>query len=198
MTSEEKNSSSICTFWKWFFGGKNGRPGICKLLDWWVLLDSFVGIFCYEIVEKPLSVVAGTVLFPLSSIFIGISLSWSGAAQAIIDSDEIRLMGKYHKKGYAEYPYSFQIAVLIIFFTLALWGVASLEFFDKETPISFSFGRYLIHVVLYGLLSMSLRTCWRMISFSHELLLAKERVIYLKKVGTRHKRPFRGHIRRSS
>lgn len=187
MTRERKDGSSISTFWEWFFWGRNGKPGIGKLLDGWIILDILVGAFCYAYVDKPLSCVAGSVLLPLSGIFIGISLAWNGAAQAIIDSDEIRLMGEFHERGYAEYPYTFQNAVLIIFITLAFWGVASLELFEQSFLVSFPFGHYLIHVVLYGLASMCLRICWRTISFSHELLLAKGQVIRMKKNSSKGK-----------
>lgn len=174
-------NSEILTFWRWFFRDENGRKaGFKKLATRWIFLDLFVGVLLAFGVEKSIEVVAGAVLFPLAGIFIGISLTWSGAAQALLDSDELREMGSYHSGGYAEYPYSFQSAVLVTFITMSAWGLACVGLLEKEVLLKAKYFYLSLSTLLYGMISASLRICWGIIGFSHELLLAKEQIIRIK------------------
>lgn len=183
MEKDQNKEIIIKTFWEWFFGNreKTLKPGVYKLFSYWIILDIFIGILFTIIVDRSLNAVSESVLFPLASLFIGISLTWGGSAQAILDSDEIRLLGDHHQRGYAEYPYSFQSAVLVIFITLILWGIASIGIFEKNCIINIKYLQYIIKFILYSFISFSLRICWQMVSFSHELLLAKEKIIRINK-----------------
>lgn len=170
----EKNHR-IKPFWGWFFKGSNAasKPGYWRLFCKWSIMDFVIAFLLNNIIHKPFSEIANNVLFPLSGVFIGISGAWVAAAHSMLDSDEIRHLGEFHKGGYVEYPYAMQIAVLILLTTLVLWGLAGIGVIDL---ISIPWFYSLFGVFLYALVSCSIRTCWRIIYYSHNLLIAKYEV----------------------
>lgn len=170
----EKNHR-LTSFWEWFFKGSNtaSKPGYRRLFCKWSIMDIAIAFLLNYVIYKPFSEMANNVLFPLSGVFIGVSASWVGGAHSVLDSDEIRHLGEFHKGGYAEYPYMMQIAVLTLLTTLVLWGVAGIGLIDLINIPSL---HLLFGVSLYASVSCSVRTCWKIINYSHNLLIAKYKV----------------------
>ncbi len=180
--STEEQPYDFPRFWKWFLFGlgarEKSRPGYRRLLSWFIVLDVMLGIGAMFLTDKSFEQLATSVLVPLAGVFVGVSLTWGGAAQSTMDSNELRMMGLARSDGeYADYPYAFQSAVLVIFTSLVLWGGAGMGLWDKIVKLAAGpWLRIVIGAILVGFISMSIRLCWQMILFSHELLLAKNEV----------------------
>lgn len=168
-------------FWKWFFQGLNGKPGLLRLFDRWLVLHVGVGFGLAWLVEVPLHEAARTLILPLAGIFIGLSFAWAGNAQALLQTKKIEAIAGYHPDGIRHYVYTFQLAILILLVTLIAWGLAGLEVVSSESlrrKFSLSYhtrhaASYLVEAFLYFLSSLTLRECWHVVLGSQSLILLR-------------------------
>lgn len=121
-------------YWHWFFKGSGGKPGYRRLIDKWIFIHIPIGLVMSFLVPVCLEQAANAVLLPLAGIFIGLSFAWAGNAQALMQSDEIRLLSDHHEGGFVDYVYVYQTAILAILVTLVFWGLAGLQIFDARWP----------------------------------------------------------------
>lgn len=180
---EKQTDDRFVTYWIWVFRGAGDLgPGYRRVVeDRWLFFDLFLATILTFCLDKPFSSVAGAVIVPLCGVFIGISLAWVGSSYSTLDSDELRLMGSFHEGGYREYPFILQTAVLIFLTAIVLWGVVGTGILDplfreRNTPWYWGMG-----VCLFGSVSLCVRTCWKMVLFSHYLLISKERIMRMKR-----------------
>lgn len=171
-----KRSDGMISFWEWFFKGSNAnsKPGYRRLISKWLILDLVIAVSFLLIINKSLSSIANKVFFPLLAVFVGISATWCSLARATIDTDEIRDLGEFHAGGYREYPYAMQVAVLTLLTTLVLWGLAATGIIDL---IVISEIYLVVSILLYALVSCSIRMCWQMIMYAQNLLIIKNEII---------------------
>ncbi len=161
-------------YWKWFFIGLNGKAGITKFLDRWLLLHIIVAVGLTLWISIPLHEAARTLMLPLAGIFIGLSFAWAGNAQALLQSDEIENLAQYHKDGIENYIYTFQTAILAILLSLVGWGLAGLKAF--HIPCCLSPIELYIEGVLYFISSIAFRECWQVILGSQLLILSRHKI----------------------
>ncbi len=160
-------------YWTWLFKGLNGRPGIFKFIDVWLLLHLAVATGLTYWISIPLAEVARTMMLPLAGIFIGLSFAWAGNAQALLQSDEIEKLFEQHKDGIENYIYTFQTAILTILISLVGWGLAGLKAFDAT---SLSCIVFYVEWVLYLISSIAFRECWHVILGSQLLILNRHKI----------------------
>lgn len=164
------------TFWRWFFRGSGGRPGLFRFLDLWLVAHGAIGAALAWAVAAPLETAANAVLLPLAGIFVGLSFAWGGNAQALLQTAEIESVSEHHPGGFEEYVYTFQAAILCILAALTLWGIAGLGVFDHFGPTQLSPRRYgAVEVLLYAIASLAMRECWHVVLGAHALLLMRRK-----------------------
>lgn len=164
-------------FWRWFLRGSGGKSGIRRLLDRWVVLHFGVGLALAIAVPVDLSMAANAVLLPLVGILIGLAFAWAGNAQALMQSTEIDELAEYHRGGFVDYVYTYQLAILVILTTIVLWGLAGLDMYDKRWPTPSCTTYYFsVKVILYAMSSLTLRECWHVVLGAQFMLLAQRRI----------------------
>jgi len=164
--------TNLFKYWKWL-----RKSGYKRLFNRWLFFHFLAGFIIAIIVQSKCEDAANTVLLPLAGIFIGLSFAWSGNAQALLQSKEIRKMAKKRKGGYKEYVYTFQTAILVIMVTIIGWGIAGLSVFDDVYPTTES--RYLyffVKWVLFTLTSLTVRECWHVVLGTQWLILAQSEI----------------------
>lgn len=160
-------------FWRWFFRGLKTRSGIEKLLfNWWLFFHVFAGVGLALWIKTPPHEAAQAILLPLAGVLIGLTFSWSGNAQALIQKSEIGKLAEHHLDGLEVYVYTFQSAVLVILVTLVAWGLAGLEVFSSRY-LEIRCALFFIEACLYFLASLTLRECWSVVLLSQALILAR-------------------------
>jgi hypothetical protein len=174
-------NSSELSYWTWFFKGiDNDRPGVLKLFnscDIWTYTHIFVGITVALLSDATLTVAGRTALLPLAGVFIGLTFAWSGNAQALLQTEEILMLSKESRGGIIKYVYTFQTAILTILVTLSLWGLASLEVYDKYIFYEKGLSLYLVvESFLYALSSLTFRECWDVVLSSQKLLISRVKI----------------------
>jgi len=160
-------------YWTWLFKGLNGKPGIAKFLNVWLLLHIAVATALAIWISIPLAEVARTMMLPLAGIFIGLSFAWAGNAQALLQTDEIEKLAEQHEDGIENYIYTFQTAILAILLSLVGWGLAGLKAFDAN---SLSIIAPFVEWILYLISSIALRECWHVILGSQLLILNRSEI----------------------
>ncbi len=160
-------------YWTWLFKGLNGRPGIFKFWDKWLLLHAAIATVLTLWISMPLAEVAHTMMLPLAGIFIGLSFAWAGNAQALLQSDEIEKMVERHEDGIENYIYTFQTAILTVLLSLLGWGLAGLKAFDG---VGLSCITSFIEWILYLISSLAFRECWHVILGSQILILNRHNI----------------------
>lgn len=164
------------SFWKWFIRGSGMKPGWKKCIDIWLLFHLFVGIVLAFAVPVSLSEAANTVLLPLVGILIGLTFSWAGNAQALLESDEIIKLSSFHEGGFADYVYNFQLAILIILSTTTLWGLAGLGIFQNFKCSNTFYINWLIKLFYFTITSMTIRECWHVVLGAQWMILFKKEI----------------------
>ena len=162
-------------FWRWLLRGLNSTPGYKRLITGWLLVHILIGVGTAIVVPVKVCEASRAILLPLTGMFIGLSFSWIGNAQALLQQDEIERIAEHHPDGIDTYVYTFQLAVLVILTTLVFWGLAGLSVFDSRAED----GTYLYFGVesgLYCLVSITLRECWHVVMGSQELLRMRRTV----------------------
>lgn len=160
-------------YWTWLFRGLNGKPGIFKFWNRWLLLHMTIATALALWISIPLAEVARTMMLPLAGIFIGLSFAWAGNAQALLQSDEIEKMAKQHEDGIENYIYTFQTAILTILISLIGWGLAGLKAFDANF---LSCTVPAVEWCLYLISSIAFRECWHVILGSQLLILNRHEI----------------------
>ena len=189
----DERSLTVINFWVWFCQGSGtGDPGYKRIINGWGCLHLFIGAILAYVVPKTLDVAAATVLLPLAGVFVGLSFAWAGNAQALLQTDEISLISKSAPGGLRDYVFSYQLAILALLITLAIWGIAGLGLFEKYALLRHHPDLYRICALcLYAVSSFSLRECWHVVMFAQAMLLARADV---REAQEKEKQP--GHIRR--
>lgn len=167
----------MTSYWRWFFRGSGGRPGIYRYWDKWLVFHVAVGVLLAWISPVPLEEAAKGLLLPVAGVFIGLSFAWGGNAQALLESAEIQEMVDEHPGGFEEYVYTFQSAVLFLLLTLVLWAFAGLGIFDRAWPKQENIYAYLgLGTLLYMLASLSVRECWHVVLGAQWFLVARYKI----------------------
>ena len=165
------------SFWHWFFKGSGGKAGYRRLLDRWSLFHLGVGLLLAWLVQMELTAAADTVLLPLAAILVGLCFAWAGNAQALLQTEDLQKMSKFHPGGFPEYVYTYQSAILAILVTLAAWSLAGFSVFDKAWPTANSKCSYfLVKTVLFAFSSLTLRECWHVVLGAQWMLLTKYQI----------------------
>ena len=165
------------SFWRWLASGAGDRPGWQNLVDGWLVFHLGGGFLLSSIVPMPLHDAAGAVLLPLAGILIGMTFAWAVNAQTLLQTPEIERLSTHHPGGFEDYVYAFQLSILILFATLALWGLAGMGVF--EAPCLWNCPTYSITVartLLFAAASMALRECWHVVVGAHEMLIHRKRI----------------------
>lgn len=169
-------------FWQWLILGNGDKPGYRRVINRWLCLHISVGAVLACLVPEDLQSTANTVLLPLVGILIGLCFAWAGNAQALLQAEEIVELTKYHKGGFAEYVFTYQLAILAILITLVAWALAGFGIFDKTWPTSNQVGLYcFIKFALFTLSSITLRECWHVVLGAQWMLLAQHTIKHAKK-----------------
>lgn len=161
-------------FWDWMRYGSGGKPGYKTILDRWIFIHLIIGVILGFAVPKSLTDAAVTILVPLAGVFVGMAFAWAGNAQALLQTDEIKVLAKNHAGGLRQYVFTYQLAVLVLLLTLSFWGLAGLGIFEKIFLSNHHPDAYrIVSVFLYGLSSYSLRECWHVVAGAQLLLLSR-------------------------
>jgi len=159
-------------YWEWF-----SRKGFRQIINRWFVLHLLIGTFVSLGISLSLEECAHTVLFPLASIFIGLSFAWAGSAQTLMQSNEIEQMISYHENGFEPYVYSVQTSILIVMITLIMWGLVGL---GLPHNIQLWFGNTYIYwigkIFLFMLSSLTIQECWSIVSMNQSLLIARKKI----------------------
>ena len=179
----------MMNFWKWFFQGDTApnskyfeqsatkRPGILAYRDWWLVFHMSVGIILMFIVPVRINEAAKSILLPLAGIFIGLTFAWGGNAVSLMQSEEIDMLANYRSWGLKEYVFKFQSAILVLLITMIAWGLAGLNVFEPlrgKLPLDFAYNA--IEVLLYFMISLSLRDCWHVVMGAQSMILLRSAV----------------------
>lgn len=168
------------TFWAWFFKGAETKPGYQRLLDRWLIFHFFIGLLLAFLYQGKLLEAASTVMIPLSGVLVGLTFAWSGNALALLQSEEIHAMSERREGGFVEYVYTYQMAILIILFTLVVWGLAGLGGFRIGSFLGF-YEKFALKSILFSLVSLSIRECWHVVLGAQMMLLAQKHIKDAKK-----------------
>lgn len=167
-------NSPLPTFWKWFYQGAGGRPGFRRLINGWLLFHVGIAVVLTELISAPVAVVAEKTLLPVMAIFVGLTFSWAGNAHALLQSDEIIDLAKNRKGGIAEYVFTFQLSILVLLVAIGLWVLPSLQLpYVLESVGGRREAELLGEIILYAVLSISLRTSWQAVLGANMLLLVR-------------------------
>jgi hypothetical protein len=161
-------------YWRWLVRGCGGAPGYASFLDWWLAVHVLVGVGLSKAVGAvTYADIAKNALLPAVSLFVGISFAWTGAAQAVLQTREIHVVGDHHKGGYPHLVYTFQTAILVILCAVVGWGVAAAGAVDSFGPTAKSVSGAL----LFMLMSLAIRECWSVVKAANGLLLIRKRIV---------------------
>lgn len=175
------NQSINLSYWRWLFRGSNGKAGIHRLVDRWLLFHLTAGIGLGLLVPLTLRECSNAVLLPLAGIIIGLTFAWAGNAQALLQTSEIEDLGEQHKGGFEEYVFVYQMAIMLIFMTLIVWSLAGLNVFDGAWPkVRSSVAYFGIKSACFAISSIALRECWHVVLGAQWMLLIKREIKRLK------------------
>ncbi len=103
-----------------------------------------------------------------------------------MQSDEINVIADYNLGGMQVYAFRFQAAILFLIITMVCWGLAGLNVFEPlREKHSLKFIYAIIKIILYFLISLSLRDCWHVVMGAQSMILLRRSV---KKVLDRQKK----------
>lgn len=180
-------------FWTWFFKGDTvedyhadpskgpcpkGTAGIRAYFDRWLIFHIAVGFLLMFFVPMRINEAARSILLPLAGIFIGLTFAWGGNAVTLMQSEEINILADYKPGGLREYVFKFQAAILVLLFTMVVWGLAGLDIFESlycNSQLNIIYKS--IEVILYSFVSLSLRDCWHVVMGAQAMVLYKRSII---------------------
>lgn len=170
------NNGYSLNFWRWFFHGSGSLPGYKRVFNSWLIQHLCIGSVCVIFISTSLESAARAILFPLTGVLISVCASWAGPTQTVLTSEEMIPVFELHEGGACEYFNILQAAILIMFATISIWGLAGIGVFESlnTKPLgSKKILYYIISIFLYGIISLSLKTCWEVILYAHNILYMK-------------------------
>lgn len=148
-------------YWHWLLKGHHHHtPGIRRFYNRWLIVHVVIGFFLALIINVPIYQAAHTIVMPLAILFMGFLFVWF-ALQNLLQTEKMVELLKTHPQSYEKYVYVYQTAILIFLVCLAAWGLADLKVFDDI--FGRSFFAFLVKVILFSLLSLTLRECWHLV-----------------------------------
>ena len=177
-------------FWTWLFRGDGDTAGIWSFVNRWLTIQILAGLLLAALVPLSLSDAADQVFLPLVGILVGLSFAWGGSANVLLQSEEVLMLSEQVEGGLQRYVFLFQLAILSLFVTLSLWGLAALELFDGIWPTPQRKASYFCaKALIYTASVITLRECWHVIMGVQALLLAKIKIqARMRKNETRNSR----------
>ena len=166
-------SEKLLTFWMWFLRGSGSKPGYRRVINSWLIFHFIIGLIVNFVILLNVSDVAKSALLPMLAVFIGLTFSWAGNAHSLLQSSEIIEKANENPGGIYEYVYTFQLCILIMLITIALWTSAMLEPKALINDNYLNEFNFFATVFLYAFASLSLRTCWHAVVGTNMLLLWK-------------------------
>jgi hypothetical protein len=174
MSESAKMSDPIVSFWTWFFSGTGGKPGFQRVFNKWIFIHLSIGILLSKIITS-IGSTSKDALIPMISVFIGLTFSWAGNVNSLLQSEKIIEMSKNKNGGIYEYVYTFQLCIFIMITAIGAWTAAAMQlpypklmnFIDYDTFDLMS------KIFLLSALSLTLRTCWQTIVGANFLLLSQ-------------------------
>ena len=98
----------------------------------------------------------------------------------MLQTPEIEELSDYFDGGMDSLAFSYQLAVLVLFVVLVLWGLASVGVFDETWPVGGTLWGdrfyFAVSIVLYGSWSMAIRSCWHVVGNAQRLLVSRHRM----------------------
>jgi len=165
------------SFWRWLIKGSGGKPGYRRLVNSWLFAHFILGVSLAYLVRVDLATAANTVLLPLAAVLVGLSFAWAGSAQALLQASEVQEMTTFHKGGFTDYVFTYQVAIFAILVTLVSWALAGFQIFDKLWPTESRNSCYFaVKVLLFTLSSLTLRECWHVVLGAQWMLLIQHEV----------------------
>jgi hypothetical protein len=185
---------TVPTFWSWFFSGTGDKAGWRRIINAWVFLHLCIGLLLAAVVPVSAKEASGIVLIPLASVFVGLTFAWVANVQAALMTSELGDLSEHRAGGYAEYVFPYQLGVLTVLVCLATWGLAgvgvlehilgscanSIGELDRTLILSGGGNRLRdcwsslgSDVILFTLISLAFRECWRLIGGTMLLLVAR-------------------------
>ncbi|WP_222926945.1 hypothetical protein [Sphingomonas gilva] len=139
-------------------------------MNWYLLIHVTVGVITATFIRSDPFDFAAKALFPAASILIGVSLAWSTRAATILQTGDLRAALFNDDRPPEDYVYAFQLSILVIIIMLAYVSVMAgggveITVLGRDTDNRIS------GVILYTLLSLSLRECWGVVNFTNMLSL---------------------------
>lgn len=166
------DKTKMVKYWDWFF-----HKGYKRFYDKWLFFHFSISLLLTIIVPLSLFDASKGLLLPTIGILTGLSFAWSGNALVLLSTQEIQDLTEYHDGGIVEYAYVLLTSILSLIITLVFWGLAGLNIFDTVYPKSNNILPYqIVKVIMYLILSISIRECWQVVMGTQMLLLAKVEV----------------------
>lgn len=166
------NDTPIPTFWQWFFRGVAKKPGYRRVANAWGLFHLGLGGVLAFVVDVDFQDLAKSTLLPLMAILVGLTFSWAGNVNSIMQTEEVQIFLR-EKGGPLEYVYTFQLCILINIAVICAWCVPLLDLpyllpRDTRAPVE-----GVMAAVLFAAVSLAIRTGWHAVVGSNMLLLRK-------------------------
>lgn len=165
-------SGDIATFWEWFFRGVSGRPGLTRVTDRWFFFHLCVGAALGWFIDAQPAELAKSALLPLMAILVGLTFSWAGNVNAILQTDEVIKFVR-EKGGPQEYVYTFQLCILINIAVIGAWCIPLLELPYVLHCFPYATFERLATALLMAAVSLAIRTGWHAVIGSNMLLLRR-------------------------
>lgn len=161
-------------FWDWLRRGSGAGPGYRRVLDWWLVLHLLCGLGLGVAAVDCLKEISRAVLLPLAGVLVGLAFAWAGNAQALLQTEQIQEMTNFRVGGFAEYVYTYQLAILVLLVTLSFWGLCAIGIWDDRWPRCTFFWPYLaVKTIAFGMLSLSIRECWHVVLGAQLMLILR-------------------------
>lgn len=168
------SDAPIPTFWHWFFHGVAKKPGYRRVANAWGVFHLSVGGFAAFAVDVDFQDLAKSALLPLMAILVGLTFSWAGNVNSIMQTKEVQKFLE-QKGGALEYVFTFQLCILINIAVICAWCVPLLDLPYLLPPGSRAIVERAMEAVLFAAVSLAVRTGWHAVVGSNMLLLQKLR-----------------------
>ena len=162
---------TIDTFWKWLaFGCEKSQPGWRNLLNWFLIVHVVIATAATVLIKTNPFKFAGTALFPAASSLVSMSLAWTTRASAVLQNAELRAKLMSQSRPAEDYVYGYQLAILMIILMVLYVSVMAAGGL-KVVALGEPYDTYFSGFFMYLLISLSLRECWGVVTFTNMLTL---------------------------
>lgn len=179
----KKSRTDNLNFKHWFLHGNGHKPGYTRLLDNRSIIDFCIGIVVVILVSTSLKEAAVAVLFPLTGVLVGVCASWAGPAQEVLTSKEMLPFLKEHQGGICEYFLILQTVVFVMLLSIVMWGLAGIGLFEGLNSPKLDGAKFIYYIIssfLYAILSLSIRTCWEAVLYTHYIMHTKIQLLEME------------------